>query len=179
MLHHGAHGNTHIFSCNISFFLVAFCVNVYKVVYQYFFKYEFQFCLHIVQWACMKGCKKWCQNSCLTIYWMNGGGITLSFKNFIGVKTWFTRIVILFLGTLFFNSSAWTSRAKLLWLCFFNYLQVLELDLKFVVVWKLKFKYLKVGEMFLQVFVFNFQTLQYWCGEHYNIIFFGWWNFFS
>jgi hypothetical protein len=38
-------------------------------------------------------------------------------------------------------------------------LQVLELDLKFVVVQKLKFKYLKVGEMFLQVFGFFFKHL--------------------
>jgi hypothetical protein len=53
---------------------------------------------------------------------------------------------------------------------FFNYLQVFELDLKFVVVWKIKFKYLKVNEMFLQVFGF-LQALQYWCGEHSNVYF--------
>jgi hypothetical protein len=43
---------------------------------------------------------------------------------------------------------AWTSKVKFLF-TYFNYLQILELDLKFVVVWKIKFKYLKIGEMFL------------------------------
>jgi hypothetical protein len=37
---------------------------------------------------------------------------------------------------------------------FKSYLQVLKLDLKFVVVWKIKFKYLKASEMSLQVFGF-------------------------
>jgi hypothetical protein len=37
-------------------------------------------------------------------------------------------------------------------------------------VWKIKFKYLKVGEMFLQVFGFFIQAPQYWRGEHFNII---------
>jgi hypothetical protein len=43
-------------------------------------------------------------------------------------------------------------------------LQVLELDLKFMVVWKIKFKYLKVGEMFLQVFGFfsSASILMWW-----------------
>jgi hypothetical protein len=44
---------------------------------------------------------------------------------------------------------------------FLSYLQVLELDLKFVVIWKIKVKYLKVGEMFLQVFGFFL--------KHFNI----------
>jgi len=35
---------------------------------------------------------------------------------------------------------------------FLSYLQVIDLDLKFVVIWKIKFKYFKVGEIFLQVF---------------------------
>jgi hypothetical protein len=64
-------------------------------------------------------------------------------------------VIILFLGTLFFNSylhelqklNSYNHVLK-------NYLQVLELDLKFVAVWKIKFKYLKVNEMFLQVFGF-------------------------
>ncbi len=34
---------------------------------------------------------------------------------------------------------------------FKNYLQVHELDLKLVIVWKIKLKHLKVGEMFSQV----------------------------
>ncbi len=42
---------------------------------------------------------------------------------------------------------------------FLHYLQVLELDLKFVVAWKIKFKYLKVGECFLQIFSFFFLHL--------------------
>jgi hypothetical protein len=37
---------------------------------------------------------------------------------------------------------------------FLHYLQVLELNLEFVTIWKIKFKYLKIGEMFLQVFFF-------------------------
>jgi hypothetical protein len=44
---------------------------------------------------------------------------------------------------------------------FLSYLQILELDLNFVAVWKLKFKDLKVGEMFLQIFGFFF--------KHFNI----------
>jgi hypothetical protein len=65
------------------------------------------------------------------------------------------RIIILFLGTLFLNS-CFHEFQKLN--CynhnFLYYLQVLELDLKFVTVWKIKFKYLKIGEMFLQAFGF-------------------------
>jgi hypothetical protein len=38
-------------------------------------------------------------------------------------------------------------------------MQVLELDLKFVAIWKIKFKYLKVGEMVLQVFGFFLRHL--------------------
>jgi len=47
---------------------------------------------------------------------------------------------------------------------FLSYLQVLELDLKFVAVWKIKFKYLKVGEMFLQVYIYFSSTsiLMWW-----------------
>jgi hypothetical protein len=40
---------------------------------------------------------------------------------------------------------------------FKNYLQVLALALKFVEIWKIKFKYLKVGEMFLQIFGFGWK----------------------
>ncbi len=57
---------------------------------------------------------------------------------------------------------------------FKNYLQVFELDLKFVTIWKIKFKYLKIGEIFLYVFfwfLFSCQAPQYWCGEHSSIIF--------
>jgi hypothetical protein len=65
-----------------------------------------------------------------------------------------------FLGTLFPNSCL-HGLQKLNYYdhVFLNYLQVLELDLKFVVVWKIKFKYLKVGEMFLEVFGFFFKHL--------------------
>jgi hypothetical protein len=63
---------------------------------------------------------------------------------------------------------AQTSKAKLLKSYFLKHLQVLKLDLKFVIVKKIKFKYLKVGETFLQVF---FQAFQYWCGEHSHISF--------
>jgi hypothetical protein len=35
-----------------------------------------------------------------------------------------------------------------------TFVVMFELDLKFVAIWKIKFKYLKVGEMFLQVFDF-------------------------
>jgi hypothetical protein len=80
------------------------------------------------------------------------------------------RIIILFLGTLFLNSCLHELQ-KLN--CYnhvlLHYLQVLELDLKFVVVWKIKFKYLKVSEMFLQVFGFFQNALWYWYGEHSNI----------
>jgi hypothetical protein len=44
---------------------------------------------------------------------------------------------------------------------FLSYMQILELDQKFVVVRKIKFKYLKVSEMFLQIFEFFF--------NHFNI----------
>jgi hypothetical protein len=44
---------------------------------------------------------------------------------------------------------AWTSEVKLLYSYFKNYLQILDLDLKFVTIWKIKFKYLKIVEMFL------------------------------
>jgi len=46
------------------------------------------------------------------------------------------------------------------------------MDLKFVTIWKIKFKYFLVGGIFLQVFGFFFQALQYQCDEHFNIIFF-------
>ncbi len=42
---------------------------------------------------------------------------------------------------------------------YLNYLQIFELDLQFVVVWKINFKYLKLGEMFSQVFGFFFMDL--------------------
>jgi len=42
---------------------------------------------------------------------------------------------------------------------FLHYLQVLKLDLKFVTIWKIKIKHLKVGEMFLQVYGFFFMQL--------------------
>ncbi len=42
---------------------------------------------------------------------------------------------------------------------FLHYLQVLELDLKFVTIWKIKIKHLKVCEMFLQVYGFFFMQL--------------------
>jgi hypothetical protein len=64
-------------------------------------------------------------------------------------------IIKLKLGTLFLNSCMHGLQK----------LQVLELDLKFMVVWKIKFKCLKVGEMFLQVFGFFSSTS--------NITFFG------
>jgi hypothetical protein len=38
-------------------------------------------------------------------------------------------------------------------------LQIYELDLKFVAILKIKFKYLEVGEMFWQVFGFLFKHL--------------------
>jgi hypothetical protein len=59
-------------------------------------------------------------------------------------------IIILFLGTLFLNFCL----CELQKLNCYNhvlskYLQVFELNLKFVVVFFLKFKYLKVNDMFL------------------------------
>jgi len=47
---------------------------------------------------------------------------------------------------------------------FKNDLQVLELDIKFVVVWKINFKCLKIGEILLQVFEFFSSTsiLMWW-----------------
>jgi hypothetical protein len=59
------------------------------------------------------------------------------------------------LGTLFLNSCLHgLQKLNCYNHVFLSYLQVLELDLKFVAVWKIKFKYLKIGEMFLQVFDF-------------------------
>jgi hypothetical protein len=62
--------------------------------------------------------------------------------------------LIYFLGVLFLNSCLHGLQK----LNFYNhvfksYLQVLKLDLKFVVVRKIKFKYLKVNEIFLQVYI--------------------------
>jgi len=73
---------------------------------------------------------------------------------------------IYFLGTLFLNSclhglQKLNDSNHILK----SYLQAFELDLKFMVVWKIKFKYLKVGEMFLQVFGFFFPStsiLMWW-----------------
>jgi hypothetical protein len=64
------------------------------------------------------------------------------------------------LGTLFLNSCL-HGLQKLNYYnhVFLTYLQKFELDLKFVVVWKIKFKYLKVGEIFSQVFGFFFKHL--------------------
>jgi hypothetical protein len=63
--------------------------------------------------------------------------------------------IIFFWGTLFLNSCL-HGLQKLNYYnhTFKNYLQVFELELKFVVVWKIEFKYLKIGEMFLQIFGF-------------------------
>jgi hypothetical protein len=47
------------------------------------------------------------------------------------------------------HSNEWTPWHYHLW-----HMQVFELHLKFVVIWKIKFKYLKVGEMFFLVFGF-------------------------
>jgi hypothetical protein len=68
-------------------------------------------------------------------------------------------IIIFFLGTLFLKSCL-HGLQKLNYYNYvcLSYLQVLELDLKFVAVWKVKFKYLKIGEMFLQVFGFISNT---------------------
>jgi hypothetical protein len=65
-----------------------------------------------------------------------------------------------YLGKLFFNSFL-HGLQKLNYYnhVFLSYLQVFKLDLKFVAVKKLKFKYLKVGEMYLQVFGFFFKHL--------------------
>jgi hypothetical protein len=41
---------------------------------------------------------------------------------------------------------------------FKNYLQIFELDLKFMVVWKIKFKYLKINEIFLCVYIYISRT---------------------
>jgi hypothetical protein len=80
-------------------------------------------------------------------------------------------IIIIFLGVLFLNFCL----HELQKLNFYNhgflhYLQVLELDLEFVVAWKMKFKYLKVCEIFWKYLAF-FPTPQYWCGELSNISF--------
>ncbi len=59
----------------------------------------------------------------------------------------------IFLGTLFLNSclhGLW--KLNCYNHVFLSYFQVLELDLNFVVVLKIKFKYLKACEIFLQVF---------------------------
>jgi len=69
-------------------------------------------------------------------------------------------IINFFLSTLLF-SSCLHGLQKLNYYnhVFLSYLQVLELDLKRVAIWKIKFKYLKIGEMFLQVFHFFFKHL--------------------
>ncbi len=60
-----------------------------------------------------------------------------------------------FLDTLFLNSYL-NGLQKLIFYNHIlkNYLQVLELDLKFVAIKKMKFKYLKAGEMFHNYLVF-------------------------
>jgi hypothetical protein len=65
-------------------------------------------------------------------------------------------IITLFLGTLFLNSCLHEfQKLKINYNhVFLHYLQIFEFDLKFVTVSKIKFKYLKVGEIFLQVFGF-------------------------
>jgi hypothetical protein len=69
-------------------------------------------------------------------------------------------IINFFLGTLFFNPCLHgPQKLNCYNHVFLSYLQVLELNLKFVTIWKIKFKYLKVGEMFLQVFGFFFKHL--------------------
>jgi len=67
-------------------------------------------------------------------------------------------IINSFLGTLFLNSCLHALQ-KLNYYnhVLKNYLQVLELDPKFVAVSKIKFKYMKISEMFLQVFSFFFK----------------------
>jgi hypothetical protein len=73
---------------------------------------------------------------------------------------WFYGDNNIFLGTLFFNFCL--HGLQKLNCCnhvFLKYLQVLELDLKFAAIWKIKFKYLKVAEMFLQIFGFFFKHL--------------------
>jgi hypothetical protein len=69
-------------------------------------------------------------------------------------------IIKKFEGTLFLNSCL-HGLQKLNYYnhIFLSYLQVLELDLKFMAVRKTKFKYLKVSEMFLQIFGFFFKHL--------------------
>jgi len=60
------------------------------------------------------------------------------------------RIIILILGAWFLNSCLHElQKLNCYNHVFLHYLQVLELDLKFVTIWKIKFMYLKVGEMFL------------------------------
>jgi hypothetical protein len=64
-------------------------------------------------------------------------------------------IIIKKLGTLFINFCLHgLQKLNCYNHVFLSCLQVLELDLKLMIVWKIKFKYLKVGEMFLQVFGF-------------------------
>jgi hypothetical protein len=65
-----------------------------------------------------------------------------------------------FLGTLFFNFYFHgLQKLNCYNYIFKNYLQALELDLKFVAILKMKFKYLKIGEMFSQLFGFVFMHL--------------------
>jgi hypothetical protein len=62
-------------------------------------------------------------------------------------------IMILFLDTSFFNSCAHgLQKLNCYNHVFLKYLQLFELNLKFVTIWKIKVKYLKACEMFLQVF---------------------------
>jgi hypothetical protein len=75
------------------------------------------------------------------------------------------------LGTLFFNSYLHgLQKLNCYNRVFKSYLQVLELDLKLVTDWKIKFKYLKLGEIFLKIFGF-FSSTSIVCGKHSNIIF--------
>jgi len=90
-------------------------------------------------------------------------------------------VIILFLGILFLNFCL--HGLQKLNCCnhvFLNYLQPFELDLKFVALWIIKFKYLKVGELFSQVFgcffmhlnidVVNILILVFWSMEFVFII---------
>jgi hypothetical protein len=65
----------------------------------------------------------------------------------------FMGIIILFLGTLLFNSCLRElQKLNCYNHVFFKYLQVFELNLKFLVVFLKRFKYLKISDMFLQIF---------------------------
>jgi hypothetical protein len=89
----------------------------------------------------------------------------MGFFNKMSNNRWFYGDNDIFLDTSFLNSCAHgLQKLNCYNHVFFKYLQLFELNLKFMTIWKIKVKYLKASEMFLQVFgIFsNTSILKWW-----------------